>query len=255
MIESRINFAIKNYAKAKSSLTACRAAANSIYCAPRVQAAIDKQSGIVNAQDKDFKTAYSYFFEAFESFHQQKNEEEASKCFQYMILCKMMVNKSEEVRQLLRGKFSLIYTNEEIQLIREMAGANEKKSLKDFQRILETNEELVKRDPIIESHIKNLYENLLQQNLMKIVVPYSRVEIDYVAKLVNLSPTVVQAKLSEMILDKKFEGTLDQGNGCLIIFDEVKQGELYSSAMETLENMDNVVDKLFEKTQQLNKLK
>lgn len=106
----------------------------------------------------------------------------------------MMVNKTDEVRQLLRGKFSLIYTDEDIKLITSMAEANDKKSLKDFQRILEENEALVKKDPIIESHINNLYENLLQQNLMKIVVPYSRVEIDYVAKLVNLSPQIVQEK-------------------------------------------------------------
>jgi 26S proteasome regulatory subunit N6 len=55
---------------------------------------------------------------------------------------------------------------------------------------------------------------------MKIVKPYSRVEISYIAKLVNLEAHVVQSKLSEMILDKKFEGTLDQGNGCLIVFEE-----------------------------------
>jgi 26S proteasome regulatory subunit N6 len=58
---------------------------------------------------------------------------------------------------------------------------------------------------------------------MKIVKPYSRVEISHIAELVNLPTNVVQSKLSEMILDKKFEGTLDQGNGCLIIFEEVKK--------------------------------
>ena len=58
---------------------------------------------------------------------------------------------------------------------------------------------------------------------MKIVKPYSRVEISHIAQLVNLSPSIVQSKLSEMILDKKFEGTLDQGNGCLIVFEEQKK--------------------------------
>ncbi len=57
LLESRVFFAIKNFAKARASLTACRAAANAIYCNPLLQASIDNQAGIVNAQDKDFKTA------------------------------------------------------------------------------------------------------------------------------------------------------------------------------------------------------
>lgn len=50
-----------------------------------------------------------------------------------------------------------------------------------------------------------------------------------------------------MILDKKIEGTLDQGNGCLILFDEMKCDDLYNNALGLVKNMNVVVDKLFDK--------
>lgn len=66
LLESKIFFHIKNYAKAKASLTASRAASNAVYVQPLLTADIDMVSGILYSQDKDFKTAYSYFYEAFE---------------------------------------------------------------------------------------------------------------------------------------------------------------------------------------------
>jgi len=66
LLESKINHKIKNFAKAKASLTASRANSNNVYCQPGIIAEIDLMSGILYAQDQDYKTSYSYFYEALE---------------------------------------------------------------------------------------------------------------------------------------------------------------------------------------------
>jgi len=45
-------------------------------------------------------------------------------------------------------------------------------------------------------------------------------------------------KLSEMILDEKIRGTLDQGRNCLIIFEEEEPTEMFDHAIETFDNLD-----------------
>lgn len=50
-----------------------------------------------------------------------------------------------------------------------------------------------------------------------------------------------------MILDKTFQGVLDQGRGCLLIFDEPEETGAYGAANETLEQIGNVVESLYAK--------
>lgn len=54
-----------------------------------------------------------------------------------------------------------------------------------------------------------------------------------------------------MILDKKFAGTLDQGAGCLEVFEEQPPDNLYPTVLDTFENMAKVVDTLFLRSQKL----
>lgn len=49
-------------------------------------------------------------------------------------------------------------------------------------------------DPTIRSHLAALYDTLLEQNLLRIVEPYSTVEIDYVAETVGQERQAVEAK-------------------------------------------------------------
>jgi 26S proteasome regulatory subunit N6 len=48
-----------------------------------------------------------------------------------------------------------------------------------------------------------------------------------------------------MILDKKFAGTLDQGAGCLEVFDEPEEEAVYPAALGIVDSLSSVVDTLW----------
>ncbi|KAI9069290.1 hypothetical protein FKP32DRAFT_78887 [Trametes sanguinea] len=106
-------------------------------------------------------------------------------------------------------------------------------------------------DPTIRTHLSALYDTLLEQNLLRIVEPYSVVEIEYIAQQVGQHRQAVELKLSQMILDKVFHGVLDQGRGRLLIFEQPEADRAYGSAIDTLEQVGTVVDSLYAKTVKL----
>lgn len=68
LVESKVYHALENLPKAKASLTAVKTTANSIYIVPLLQCEIDMMSGLIATDEKDYNTAYSYFYETFEGY-------------------------------------------------------------------------------------------------------------------------------------------------------------------------------------------
>jgi 26S proteasome regulatory subunit N6 len=251
LTEAHIHHALRANPKAKAALTASRTAANSIYVTPRVQAAIDMMSGQLHAEESDYRTSYSYFFEAFEAFN-SLDDPKAKKCFVYMLLCKVMTEMPSDVQALCNGKSGIKYASVELDSMKAVSKASTERSLEGFQAALDKYSEQL-GEKLIDTHLRRLYDQILEKNLVKIIEPFSCVEITHVAMLIKLDLALVIPKLSQMILDKKFAGTLDEGKGHLIVHQENDESEIraYKASLATIDNMGAVMDSLFTRAEKL----
>lgn len=251
LVESRIQEALRNIPKAKASLVACRANAASIYVPPLLQAQIDIQAGRISAEEKDFKTSFSYFFEAFEGYDSMNKKTIARSALKYMLLSKIMMDKPKDVDGIIRGKLALKYAGPSVDAMKAVAKAYVKRSVRILKEVIAEHKAEIFDDPVIRNHLSSLEGSLLEKNLLKILQPYSRVELARIAQLINLPVKDVETRISLMILDGTFRGILDQGNASVIVFDDEPENQSYTHAIQTLESMEGAADQLFEKAKRL----
>merc|ERR1712203_604298 len=251
LLECKTYHALGNLPRARAALTSARTTANSIYVPPRVQAQLDLQSGILHAsEEKDFKTAFSYFYEAFEQYDSVEDKL-AIIALKYMLMAKIMLNTPEEVQHIVSGKLALKYQGQEIEAMKTVAQASKNRSLAEFQNAVKTYSNELEQDRIVAKHLDTLYQTMLEQNLCRIIEPYKRVQVKYVSEKINLPEAEVEKKLSLMILDQKFQGILDQETRVLVVFEKKERDSAYDDVIDTISAMSKVVDRLYQAAQKL----
>ena len=253
LLESKIYYATNGISKAKASLTSVKTLITKVYVEPKLQANIDMHAGILAAYEKDFNLAYSYFFEAFDVYNipNKKRRNKGLRAFQYMILCKIVGGHIEEVNNVVLSKQGKDYYGPEVEALRSIESAVKEKSIKLLEDNIEKNKKYF-TDKVINYHIRNLHNDLLEKNLIKIIKPYSVVEIDFVSKSIGLNYQDVLNRLRQMILDKKINGILDQGKGSLIIYDVDTANPYLDKSIETFKNLEKVVEALDKKVRATN---
>ncbi|KAL6780720.1 RPN6 [Auxenochlorella protothecoides x Auxenochlorella symbiontica] len=244
LLESQAHHALKNLPKSRASLTAGRAAANAIYVPPSTQADLDTQSGLLHSEEGDFTTAYSYYYEAYEQYAALSSPR-ALPLLKLMLLAKIMKGNVAEVPAIINSKTGATSTeSREVASMRAVAEAYDSRSLHDFQAVLEEYPEQLTEDVNVSTHLAQLYSTLLEKNLLRLIEPFSRVEVAHIARLIDLPLPTVEAKLSQMILDKQLAGTLDQGAGLLEVWEEGTEDEVFPPALAAFENIGRAVDLL-----------
>ncbi|KAE9418015.1 hypothetical protein Angca_007397, partial [Angiostrongylus cantonensis] len=184
--ESKSAFALKNFAKAKSSLVLARSNATGTFVSTQMQATLDLQSGILySAEEKDFKTAYSYCYEALEGFL-LTDISKAVHALKYMCLCKVitpskyvpsqfvshqiksnrlqiMLDEAESIPALLSTKVVQQVRGRDVDAMKHMAEAFKERSLGNFMKCLKDYSKELIDDPVVSAHSKDLRDSMLEK--------------------------------------------------------------------------------------------
>ena len=129
-----------------------------------------------------------------------------------MLLCKIMLNLTDDVNAIIEGKMAQKYPGRDIEAMKAVAKAHEERSLEKFEKALKEYKggewgyavrcsallipfaAELSNDTIIRNHLSALYDTLLEQNLLRIIEPYSRVEMNHIAKLVRQPVREIETK-------------------------------------------------------------
>ncbi|KAK6039012.1 PCI domain protein [Cooperia oncophora] len=236
--ESKSAFALKNFGKAKTSLVLARTNANGAYVSTQsgqvesgknAKAALDLQSGILySADEKDFKTAYSYCYEALEGFL-IADPPKAVRALKYMCLCKGI--------QPVRGR--------DIDAMKCMAEAFAQRSLSKFNKCLKDYNRELLGDQVVAAHSRELRDNMLEKEISRVIEPYSEVDLAHIVRCVGMNQKQIEKAISTMLLDKKFFGVIDQHSGTVRVYQTPHKDKTYQKSVELIRALSKTVDAIY----------
>lgn len=181
---------------------------------PRIMGVIRECGGKMHMGSRDFDGAHWDFFEAFKNYDEAGNARRIQ-CLKYLVLANMLALSDIDPFDSPEAKPYM--SNREIVSMTTLRGAYTKKDVKEFEKILRENSSSIMGDPFIREHIEELLSKFRSQVLLKLIQPYTRIEIPYAAKELNIEVHELENLLVSLIIDGRVQGKIDQVNNRLIL--------------------------------------
>jgi COP9 signalosome complex subunit 2 len=180
---------------------------------PLIMGTIRECGGKMHLRNAEFDKAHTDFFEAFKNYDESGSTRRIQ-CLKYLVLANMLMKSdinpfdSQETKPF-RGE-------PEIVAMTQLVAAYQRNDIQDFEGILTANRDAIMEDPFIREHIEELLSNIRTEVLLRIIRPYTRIRIQYLAEELKVSLEEVSRLLVEIILDKCPELKIDQISGTLV---------------------------------------
>ncbi|KAK9758950.1 PCI domain [Popillia japonica] len=181
---------------------------------PLIMGVIRECGGKMHLREGEFEKAHTDFFEAFKNYDESGSPRRTT-CLKYLVLANMLMKSginpfdSQEAKP---------YKNDpEILAMTNLVNAYQLNDINEFEKILRLNRETIMDDPFIREHIEDLLRNIRTQVLIKLIRPYTRIQIPHISRELNIDEEDVENLLVSCILDNTIQGRIDEVNHVLFL--------------------------------------
>nr|CAH7745884.1 unnamed protein product [Callosobruchus chinensis] len=181
---------------------------------PLIMGVIRECGGKMHLREGEFEKAHTDFFEAFKNYDESGSPRRTT-CLKYLVLANMLMRSginpfdSQEAKP---------YKNDpEILAMTNLVNAYQNNDIIEFEHILKHNRQNIMDDLFIREHIEDLLRNIRTQVLIQLIKPYTRIQIPFISRKLNIDVCEVESLLVSCILDSTIQGRIDQVNQVLFL--------------------------------------
>eukprot|EP00908_Phaeocystis_cordata_P020265 Transcript_31937.p1 GENE.Transcript_31937~~Transcript_31937.p1 ORF type:complete len:380 (-),score=228.18 Transcript_31937:205-1344(-) len=224
-LEIQMYTATKNHKKLKSLYQKALQIKSAIPH-PKIMGVIRECGGKMHMGEREWEKARNDFFEAFKNYD-EAGVQRRVQCLKYLVMSTMLTNSdinpfdSQEAKP---------YKNDpEIVAMTNLVAAYMHNEIREFEKIIKQNARTILGDPFIKMYIEDLLKNIRTQVLLKVIKPYTRIRISFIATELNVQTAEVEPLLVALILDGQIDGHIDQLAQLLLLNQEPGHAKKYDA--------------------------
>ena len=180
---------------------------------PKILGTIRECGGKMHMTEENWTEAQTDFFESFRNFDEAGSLQRIQ-VLKYLVLTTMLMKsdinpfESQETKP---------YKNDpRISVMTDLVDAYQRDDIHVYESILQNNKDLLE-DPFIAENIDEVTRNIRMNAVMKLVAPYTRFSMKFIAKQLKISLSEVEDIIGFLIVDNKLKGRIDQEQGVVEI--------------------------------------
>ncbi|KAF5700376.1 COP9 signalosome complex subunit 2 [Fusarium globosum] len=180
---------------------------------PRIMGIIRECGGKMHMSEENWKEAQSDFFESFRNYDEAGSLQRIQ-VLKYLLLTTMLMKS--DINPFDSQETKPYKTDPRISAMTDLVDAYQRDDVHAYEKVLQRNQDILD-DPFIAENIDEVTRNMRTKGVVKLIAPYTRMKLSWIAKQLKISEPEVQDILGFLIVDGKINGRVNQQEGLLQI--------------------------------------